>query len=346
MKKKRWMQVVSRRYEVLILVFIILYFLSISMVNRDFFSLATVKRILYNGVQLGLVTLGVSVVIITKNIDVSLGSLVGLAATLGGAAINATMSAPILVLVTLTTGILGGLFNGIGVAYLGVSSIIMTLGTMAIFRGLIIMYTGGRWIQTIPNFYLQYMRFPILGLPIPIWIMFIIVAIMLYVFGALRFGRLFYAVGNNAEGANLQGMPVKKITVLAYVLSGLMAGSAAAMYVGQIGAVPNMVGIGLETQAIAAAVIGGVSLAGGKGTVIGAYLGSLLLQTINYSLVFLKVPGYWNDAISGFMLLIIIVFSALLNKYMQQQKKAELYRAMASIEPTVLGRGLKEGVEL
>lgn len=332
MKHNRFFQIFSKHYEVVILLFIIIYFLVISAVNPDFFTWNTVKRIFYNGVQLGLVTLGVSIVIITKNIDVSLGSLVGLAATLGGAAINATMSVPTLLLVTVGTGILGGLINGIGVAYLGVSSIIMTLGTMAIYRGLIIMYTGGRWIQTIPNFYLQYMRHSILGLSVPIWITLAVVAIMLYIFGRLRFGRLFYAVGNNAEGANLQGMPVRGIIVIAYAISGLMAGLAAAMYVGQIGAVPNMVGMGLETQAIAAAVIGGVSLAGGRGTVIGAYLGSLLLQTINYSLVFLKVPGYWNDAISGFMLLIIIVFSALLHKYMQEQKQSDRYRKTATLD--------------
>ena len=344
MRQNRWMRVISQRYELVILGFVVAYFLIISAINPSFLSLETVKRIAYNGVQLSLVTLGVSIVIITKNIDVSLGSLVGLAATLGGASINASMNVPIFLGVCLGTGILGGLFNGIGVAYMGVSPIIMTLGTMAIFRGMIIMYTGGRWIQTIPNFYLRYMRYSILGVPIPIWITFVILFIMILIFNRTRFGRLFYAVGNNAEGANLQGMPVQKITVMAYVISGFMAGLAAAIYVGQIGAVPNMVGVGLETQAIAAAVIGGVSLAGGKGTVVGAYLGSLLLQTINYSLVFLKVPGYWNDAISGFMLLVIIVFSALLHNYMQQQKQRDLYRRMGLVETGAIGHELKEGV--
>lgn len=338
---KNWITVITKRYEMVILALLVVYFLIISAINPSFFSGNTVVRIAYNAAQLILVTLGVSIVIITRNIDVSVGSLVGLAATLGGAAVNATMSTPMLLLVTLCTGLIGGLVNGIGIAYFGVSSIIMTLGTMAIFRGLLIMYTGGRWIQTIPAFYIQGSRAPFLGLPLPIWISLAVLVILYFVFSRVRFGRLFYAVGNNAEGANLQGMPVKKILVMAYVICGLLAGGAAAIYIGQLGAVPNTVGIGLETQAIAAAVIGGVSLAGGKGTVIGAFIGALLMQTVNYSLVFLKVPGYWNDAISGFMLLAIIVFSALFSKYVQRQKESAVDAEVA----VSAGAPVREGVQ-
>lgn len=147
---KNWITVITKRYEMVILALLVVYFLIISAINPSFFSGNTVVRIAYNAAQLILVTLGVSIVIITRNIDVSVGSLVGLAATLGGAAVNATMSTPMLLLVTLGTGLIGGLVNGIGIAYFGVSSIIMTLGTMAIFRGLLIMYTGGRWIRPSP----------------------------------------------------------------------------------------------------------------------------------------------------------------------------------------------------
>lgn len=340
---KKWLTLFSKRYEVVILALLIIYFLIISTINSSFFTLNTAVRIAYNASQLILVTLGVSIVILTRNIDVSVGSLVGLAATLGGAAINTTMSTPMLLFVTLGTGLLGGLINGIGVAYLGVSSIIMTLGTMAIFRGLLIMYTGGKWIQTIPTFYVQSSRTAILGLPLPIWISVVVLIVLYYVFTKVRFGRLFYAVGNSAEGATLQGMPVRRILVMAYAICGLLAGGAAAIYIGQLGAVPNTVGVGLETQAIAAAVIGGVSLSGGKGTVIGAFIGALLMQTVNYSLVFLKVPGYWNDAISGFMLLAIIVFSALFSKFVQQQKEGSR-QAEAEVGVAASAR-LGEGVQ-
>lgn len=314
--RKNWLNLFFKKAEILTLLFISIYFLLVYLINPNFTNLDTLIRILFNGSTLCLVTLGVSIVIITKNIDVSVGSLLGLAATLGGAAINNTNSIPLMVLITIGTGVLGGFLNGVGVAYWGVSSIIMTLGTMAVFRGLLITYTGGKWIQTIPEFYMNLSRINLLGVNLIIWIVIVMTLVLWLLSVKTRFGRYFYAVGNNYEGAKLQGIAVRPIVVLAYSFGGLLTGIAALVYISQIGAVPNMAGIGLETQAIAAAVIGGISLNGGKGSIIGALLGGILLQTINYSLVYLKVPGYWNNAISGFMLLSIIIASSLFQQYM------------------------------
>ncbi len=319
--KNNWINALFKKSEVLTLIFIGLYFLLIFLINRSFTNLDTLIRILFNGSTLCLVTLGVSMVIITKNIDVSVGSLLGLAATFGGAVINVTGSIPLLLLTTIGTGILGGLFNGIGVAYFGVTSIIMTLGTMAVFRGLLVTFTGGKWIQTIPDFYMKLSHHTIFGLNLMIWIVIIVAAILWVIMCKTHFGRYFYAVGDNCAGANLQGIPVKTFIVMSYVICGLLTGIAASIYISQMGAVPNTTGLGLETQAIAAAVIGGISLNGGKGNIIGALLGGILLQTINYSLIYLKVPGYWNNAISGFMLLAIIVASSLVQQNASRNKK-------------------------
>jgi len=267
------------------------------------------------------ITIGISAVIITKNIDVSVGSLMGLSATVGGTVLNQTNNATLAVISAIVVGVLGGIFNGIGVAYLGVTAIIMTLGTMAIFRGLLIIFTGGAWIQNVPEFFTNFSRMKFLGLDLSIYIFFIVLIALWWFFAKTKIGRYFYAVGNNIEGAKLQGISVKPTVVFSFAISGLMAGIAAVFYISQIGAVPNQAGNGLETQAIAAAVIGGISLTGGKGNVIGAFLGAVLLQTINYSLVYLKVPGYWNNAISGFLLLFIIVFSTLLQKYIKRERE-------------------------
>lgn len=314
--KRNWVNLLLKRSEVFTLLFIGLYFGLVFLINPLFTNLETVIRILFNGATLSLVTLGVSMVMITKNIDVSVGSLLGLAATLGGAVMNATHSLPLVFITTIGAGVLGGIVNGIGVAYWGVTSIVMTLGTMAVFRGLLITYTGGKWIQTIPEFYMNLPQIKFLGIYFVVWIVIVTVLVLWFLTVKTRFGKYFYAVGNHYEGAKLQGIAVRRVIVLAYAFCGLLTGSAALIYIAQIGAVPNMAGVGLETQAIAAAVIGGISLNGGKGSMTGALLGSILLQTVNYSLGYLKVPGYWNNAISGFMLLSIIVGSSLLQQYM------------------------------
>lgn len=318
----RWLSLVLRRPAILVFLVMLVYTGLIGAINPAFFSLDTVFRIVFNGVVLALVTTGISVVIITRNIDVSVGSLLGLAATLGGAVLNATNSALQAIAVSLVVGVAGGVFNGVGVAYLGVSPIIMTLGAMAVYRGLLIMYTGGQWIQTVPEFYVNFSRAKFLGLNASIWLVIVFLAAVSVLLSRTRLGRYFYAVGNNAQGANLQGISVRPVTVAAYAMCGFLAGVASLVYVSQIGAVPNMAGDGLETQAIAAAVIGGVSLSGGKGDVVGAALGAILLQTISYSLVYLKVPGYWNNAISGTMLLSVIVFSSVMNHWARQRKEA------------------------
>jgi AI-2 transport system permease protein len=127
-----------KKPEYFTLLIIAVYFIIISSINSDFFSVDTMIRILFNGIMLFFITIGISAVIITKNIDVSVGSLMGLSATIGGTVLNQTNNATLAILTALGVGVLGGLFNGIGVAYLGVTAIIMTLGTMAIFRGLLI----------------------------------------------------------------------------------------------------------------------------------------------------------------------------------------------------------------
>lgn len=322
--KKGYLNLFVKKPEILTVAIITLYFMLISIVNPDFFNIDTMMRIFFNGSMLLVVTMGISAVIITKNIDVSLGSLMGLAATLAGTVLNKTNNVFLTILVALGVGLLGGIFNGIGVAYFGVTAMIMTLGTMAIFRGLLIMYTGGKWIQNIPEYFTDFSKLKFLGINASIWVVIGAMILLWLFFTKTKLGRYFYAVGNNKEGARMQGIAVKPITVAAFGISGLMAGLAALLYIAQIGAVPNLAGSGLETQAIAAAVIGGISLSGGKGGIVGALLGATLLQTINYSLVYLKVPGYWNNAISGFLLLLIIVLSSLLQNYLKKEKEKSL----------------------
>jgi AI-2 transport system permease protein len=323
--KQKLTNLILKKPEFLTIAIIVLYFLCMGMINPRFIAVDTFVRILYNGTMLILVTAGVSSVIITKNIDVSVGSLLGLSATFGASYLNsADPSLLIFVLITLGTGVVGGLFNGIGVAYGGVPSIIMTLGTLALFRGLLALYTGGSWIDTVPEWFLNFSRVPVLGLYYPTWITLMLLAALVLFFNRFKWGRFIYATGNSLDGAILQGIPVKKTVLLGFGLSGIMTGTAALVFISQIGTIPTQAGFGMETKAIAAAVIGGISLMGGTGNIIGAALGALLLETISYSLVFFRVPGFWNNFISGFLLLIIVVATSRIQIYLRNEKEREI----------------------
>ena len=323
--KQKLTNLILRKPELLTIAIIALYYFCIGIINPRFIAVDTFVRILYNGTMLMLVTVGVSAVIITKNIDVSVGSLLGLAATFGATYLNtANPSLLIFILITLGCGLIGGLFNGIGVAYCGVPSIIMTLGTLALFRGLLALYTGGSWIDTVPEWFLNFSRMPALGLYYPTWMTFFILAILLLFFTRFKWGRYIYATGNSLDGAILQGIPVKRTILLGFGLSGIMTGTAALIFISQIGTIPTQAGVGMETKAIAAAVIGGISLMGGTGSVVGAALGALLLETISYSLVFFKVAGYWNNFISGFLLLVIVVLTSRIQIYLRKEKEREI----------------------
>lgn len=328
--KKKITNIILKKPEVLTIIILIIYFFSMGLKNPAFVKEDTIIRILFNGTILTIITMGMSAVIITKNIDVSVGSLLGLAATFGATYLNSTSHPSILIflLITLGTGFLGGLFNGIGVAYGGVPSIIMTLGTMAMFRGILTLYTGGSWIDTVPEWYLNFSRTKILGLYDPIWVMFLSFIILWVFFSKIRWGRYMYATGNSTEGARLIGVPVKKVVLSAFVVSGFFSGVGALIYISQIGTIPTQAGIGMETHAIASAVIGGISLMGGTGNILGAGLGALLLQTIKYSLVFFKVPAYWNSVISGFLLLLIVVITSRIQIYLRQEKEREIEEAI------------------
>jgi AI-2 transport system permease protein len=323
--KQKLTNLILKKPEFLTIAIIVLYFFCMGMINPRFIAVDTFVRILYNGTMLILVTAGVSSVIITKNIDVSVGSLLGLSATFGASYLNsADPSLLIFVLITLGTGVVGGFFNGIGVAYGGVPSIIMTLGTLALFRGLLALYTGGSWIDTVPEWFLNFSRVPVLGLYYPTWITLMLLTALVLFFNRFKWGRFIYATGNSLDGAILQGIPVKKTVLLGFGLSGIMTGTAALVFISQIGTIPTQAGFGMETKAIAAAVIGGISLMGGTGNIIGAALGALLLETISYSLVFFRVPGFWNNFISGFLLLVIVVATSRIQIFLRNEKEREI----------------------
>ncbi|MED0984412.1 ABC transporter permease subunit [Bacillus paramycoides] len=317
------MKRVFKMHETSIIILLLLYIAFVGVMNPSFVQFSSLSLIMKSSVILVILAIGQSFVLFTKNIDVSVGSSMGLSAAVCGMLLTDGYSTFISIFAAIILGALIGLVNGIGVTKFRVPAIIMTLGMLGIIRGAMLIFTGGKWIEDIPNEYKQISSIMMLGIPITVWIVLIILLLLYFFLMKVQIGRYFYAVGDNEDGARLIGIPVDQVKIFAFIISGISAGLAGCIFVMNIGFVPNQTGTGIELQVIAAAVLGGIHLKGGTGSIFGAALGALFLEVISSSLVFLKIPAFWNSAISGFLLLLIIILDSVLKKWKKLRQLEE-----------------------
>ncbi|MED0989825.1 ABC transporter permease subunit [Bacillus nitratireducens] len=309
------MKRVFKMHETSIIILLLLYIAFVGIMNPSFIQFSSLSLMLKSSVILVVLAIGQSFVLFTKNIDVSVGSIMGLSAAVCGMLLTDGYSAFISIFAAIILGALIGMVNGIGVTKFRVPAIIMTLGMLGIIRGAMLLFTGGKWIEDIPNKYKQISSIMMLGIPVTVWTVLIILLLLYFFLMKVQIGRYFYAVGDNEDGARLIGIHVDKVKIYAFIISGISAGLAGCIFVMNIGFVPNQTGTGIELQVIAAAVLGGIHLKGGTGSIFGAALGAFFLEVISSSLVFLKIPAFWNSAISGFLLLLIIILDSVLKKW-------------------------------
>ncbi|MED0963571.1 ABC transporter permease subunit [Bacillus paramycoides] len=317
------MKRVFKMHETSIIILLLLYIAFVGVMNPSFVQFSSLSLIMKSSVILVILAIGQSFVLFTKNIDVSVGSSMGLSAAVCGMLLTDGYSTFISIFAAIILGALIGLVNGIGVTKFRVPAIIMTLGMLGIIRGAMLIFTGGKWIEDIPNEYKQISSIMMLGIPITVWTVLIILLLLYFFLMKVQIGRYFYAVGDNEDGARLIGIPVDQVKIFAFIISGISAGLAGCIFVMNIGFVPNQTGTGIELQVIAAAVLGGIHLKGGTGSIFGAALGALFLEVISSSLVFLKIPAFWNSAISGFLLLLIIILDSVLKKWKKLRQLEE-----------------------
>ncbi|CAM3979898.1 sugar ABC transporter permease [Bacillus luti] len=309
-----------KMHETSIILLLLIYIAVVGMINPSFVQFNSLSLVMKSSVILVVLAIGQSFVLFTKNIDVSVGSIMGISAAVCGMMLTNEYSAFLSILAAILLGSIIGFINGIGVAKFRVPAIIMTLGMLGVIRGTMLIFTGGKWIEDIPNDFKQLSSLVILGLPITVWSVLIILLLLYFFLMKVPYGRYFYAVGDNEDGARLIGIPIDKVKINAFIISGISAGIAGCIFVMNIGFVPNQTGTGLELQVIAAAVLGGIHLKGGTGSILGAALGALFLETISSSLVFLKIPAFWNNAISGFLLLLIIILDSVMKKWKSERR--------------------------
>jgi rhamnose transport system permease protein len=262
---------------------------------------------------IALLAAGQTVVVITRNIDLSVGSMVGVTAYLTGEYLASNPSSSALEAIALAAliGCAMGLLNGALVAYGGIPAIIVTLGMLAVYRTLLIEHAEAQniTVNTLPDWLLDLSRTTVVSLGefnirFAFALAVVVVLVLQFCLGRLRWGRWFYAVGSNPEASRQAGLPIRRVTLGAFALSGTMAGLAGFLFLLRFGTITVHAGAGLELASVAAVVVGGVSILGGSGTVIGAFLGALLIDLLNQSL--LRVPQvseFWRDALLGALIL-------------------------------------------
>lgn len=304
---------------------IVVLFAGLVALNPAYFSLQTLAMIFASSQILCLLALGATLVMLTRNIDVSVGSTVGLSAIAVGVALNSGYGLMTAIAFALAIGALAGAFNGLLVVGLRIPAIVATLGTLGLYRGVMLLWTGGKWIEGLPNSLKALSEPGFIGISPLGWLVLALLLVGGWVLSRTAFGRDFYAVGDNLAAARQLGVAVNRTRMLAFTLNGMLAACAGIVFAAQIGFVPNQTGSGLEMKAIAACVLGGISLLGGTGTLLGAFLGAFFLTQIDTVLVLFRLPAWWNDFIAGLVLLGVLVLDGRLRQALARHQRALKY---------------------
>ena len=278
----------------------------VGLVNPRFLATRNIADILLGNAYIAIAAVGMSMVIISGNIDISVGALIGVLATLSGSL--AVAGAPTIVawLVPVALGVLVMAAQGAVVAYLRIPAIVVTRGMMSILKGGLISATGGKWITDLPqNFHLADLN--VLGMPMPVVIMVVATGVAALWMRYSPRGRAIYATGGNAEAARLCGVDPRRTVVMVFALHGFFAGVATLVYATQLRVIQSTTPPGLELTVITASVVGGVSILGGVGTVIGSTLAAILIAEITSALVFINISPYWTDALRGGLILATVI---------------------------------------
>lgn len=281
------------------------------MMNSKMFTEDVMLNILTQTVIVGTAAIGMTLIIIAGGIDLSVGSVIALCGVVAATLVTWSISPPLVFLATIAFGAMCGLVNGSLTVGLRLLPFIITLGTMQVFRGAGKVATQG----TPVNLPFEVTAFKHwmggTGIPLGVWLMVLLVVLFSLLLGYTRFGRHVFAVGSNENTATLCGVDVKKVKLLVYTISGALAGLAGMMIMSKSSQGDPTSAMGMELDIIAAVVIGGASLSGGEGTVLGAVIGALLMTTIRTGCVLNGIPTPWTEVITGAIIVIAVIIDRL-----------------------------------
>lgn len=298
---------VSRQWQRIgVLAALVLLVIAASFLSPRFLTVPNLLNVLRQVSIVGILAIGMTFVILTRGIDLSVGSILGIAVVLLAGSMD-SRGMGVAIPVGLGAAALAGLVNGIGIAYAGLPAFIMTLGMLSFVRGLAFIYTGGTPVPIISENFYSLGNGYLAGIPIPALILLAVLGVSGFVLGLTPFGRSIYAIGSNEDAARLSGVPVPFYKTLVYVISGLLSGLAGLVYASQLSIGTPIAGQGYELDAIAAVVVGGTSLFGGKGSVAGTFLGTLIIGVLANILNLTGVDPFIQQLFKG-ALIILAVF--------------------------------------
>ncbi len=320
--QSRLVRLVGRVRELGLLAVLLLIVFGVSTQEPRFLTVSNLEQILLSVSILAIVAVGETLVVLTRNIDLSVGSIVGFAAFVTADLFKQQPGTNLVVAILLgcALGLLLGAVNGMLVTVGRVPAIITTLGTLYVYRGLDFVVAGGTQVSAsdVPDNYLSLATTRILGIPALILFAAAIAVLFAYLLRSTRSGRQLYAIGSNPEAARLAGIRSNLLIFGAFLVSGLLSGLAGVLWGARFATVDATAASGLELQVVAAVVVGGVSTLGGSGTILGAILGAIVLGTVDNSLNLLKLSQFWLQAIDGAAIVLAVTLDAFITRWVRR----------------------------
>lgn len=294
---------------------LLLFIVIMTILTPSFLTLKNMKNLLIQSTILCTLSLGMTFVIITGGIDLSVGSVEAVASAIGlGLIVKSGVPPAVGVLIMLVIGAVFGVMNGILITHFRIPPMIVTLATMSIARGVVLVYTNSANIGPVPKSFTVLTGSYIFGIPLIVWTVIAFCIIAWLGLSKTTFGRSVYAVGGSELAAKLAGIRTKRVIILTYVISGVCAAMAGLLLAIRLESAGPNAGDGVEMNAIAAVVVGGTSLSGGRGTVLGTVLGVILISLVSNAVNLLGVPPAWDKIVKGLVIVIAALLDANRNK--------------------------------
>ncbi|MET3650251.1 ABC transporter permease [Phyllobacterium ifriqiyense] len=321
-KQESWLSAKLGSQTFWVLAAVVLACIFLSFATDSFATSKNLYNITRNVTFVAIIALGMTLVIITGGIDLSVGSVLCLCSMVLGVVMHAGYSIEVGIIASIATALVIGAFHGVLIAYLGMPPFVVTLGMLSIARSLAMVASGNTVVFEFGPDQAKLLSLGggawFFGIANPVLYMIVLALLTGFILRWTRFGRHIYAIGGNEHAATLTGVPVRPIKVAVYMISSLSAGIAGIIQTGWLGAITTNIGSGLELQVIAAAVIGGAALAGGVGTAFGALVGAALIEIIRNSLGLLGINAFWQGCFIGGAILVAVLFDRL-RKFRQNQ---------------------------
>ncbi|PVY86983.1 ABC transporter permease [Pantoea ananatis] len=289
------------------LIGLLIIVVTFSFLSPVFFTVPNLLNILQQSSINALIALGMTLVIISGGIDLSVGPTAALSAVLGATLMVSGVPVPLAIMATLCVGAVSGIFSGTLIAYAGLQPFIVTLGGLSLFRAIALISTGGNPVFDIPMSFRSLINSTVFGVPTPIVVVAVIALCLWTVMNKTPLGEYILAIGGNEEAARVAGVPVKRTKVTVYVISGMLASLASLILIGRLGAAEPTIGNLWELDAIAAAAIGGASLMGGKGSIFGTLIGVIILGALRNGLTLLNIQAFYQLLATGLIIIIAML---------------------------------------